>query len=129
MRGTIHSDAIPLCESSSRARSVEIISFTIRNCNPIVQSSRAFILYLSIVSAYKSSLIDSGYCKAVNEILNTSTTLVKYGRFFNKNGVWYHLRWYVDSILVDYHALHQLAKHGNQSSNLPCVHWGVRKQI
>ena len=129
VRGTIHSDAIPLCESSSRARSVEIISFTIRNCNPIVQSSRAFIHYLSIVSAYESSKKDSVYSKAFNEILKTTTTLGKYGCFFNKNGVWYHLRWYVDSILVDYHALHQLAKHGNQSSNLPCVHCGVRKQI
>ena len=61
MKGTLHTDSIPLCESSDDVNSVEVICFTIHNTNPCHQSSHTFTLYLSIVSAVDSSSDDSIY--------------------------------------------------------------------
>ena len=68
MKGTLHTDSIPLCESSDDANSVEVICFTIHNTNPCHQSSHTFTFYLSIVSAVDSSSDDSIYSIAFKEI-------------------------------------------------------------
>ena len=85
--------------------------------------------FLTIVSSYKANEPGSLNRKALEEIIVSTTVLGKYGFFYQKGGQWYHIRWYLDSFLSDYLALCQMAKHGNQNSDYPCVHCSVRREL
>ena len=129
MCGTLQADGIPLFESAAEDKSAEVITFAIHSCNPSHQSSRAFMLYLGIVTGFNSTKDDSVYVRAFKEIQLSTTILGKYGCYFKKDGQWYHLTWYIQGIMCDYLALTQVAKHGHSSANFPCILCPAEKKL
>ena len=129
MKGTLHTDSIPLCESSDDANSVEVICFTIHNTNPCHQSSHTITFYLSIVSAVDSSNDDSIYSIAFKEIRESlsrrSESLQRFlgsmesiSRSRGSNITCVGL---LKSFVCDYLAHTQTALHGNQNSDQLCL--------
>ena len=129
MKGTLHTDSIPLCESSDDANSVEVICFTIHNTNPCHQSSRAFTLYLSIVSAVDSSSDDSIYSIAFKEIRESlSRRSESLQRFLGSmesisrsRGSGISCVGLLKGFVYDYLEHTQTAQHGNQNSDQLCL--------
>ena len=127
-RGTLHVDGIPLCESSNRLSTVDIISLTIHNTNPVNQQDRAFIITLAIVP--KEDNIPTETCPvdlALKEVQFSTTVMGKLGFYFKKFGHWYHIRWYLEGLLADYKALTQTAGRGSPGANCPCLICPIRR--
>lgn len=127
-RGILHVDGIPLCESSKYVSSVDIISLTIHNTNPVNQQDRTFIITLAIVP--KKDKEDTGISpldRAVQEVQFSTTAMGKLGFYFKKDGQWYHIRWYLEGLLADYAALTHTAGRGAPSSNSPCIICPIRR--
>lgn len=127
-RGTLHVDGIPLCESSKYVSSVDIISLTIHNTNPVNQQNRTFIITLAMVP--KKDKEDTGINpldRAFQEVQFSTTAMGKLGFYFKKGGRWYHIRWYLEGLLADYAALTHTAGRGAPSSNSPCIMCPIRR--
>ena len=114
--GTLHTDGVPFAESSKTAKSINIISFAIHECNPCYNNTRAFSIFLCTMS--DTNTIQ--YKIAMEYITKTITCLGKLGIYFQKDGVWYHLRWYIQTILPDYVESVRLLGRGHQCSDSPC---------
>ena len=127
--GTLQADGIPLFESAAKDKSAEVILFAVHSCNPSHQSSRAFMIYLGIVTGFNATKDDSFYARVFKEIQLSTTVLGKYGCYFRKDKQWYHLTWYIQGLMCDYLALTQIAKHGNSSATFPCILCPAEKKL
>lgn len=127
--GTLQADGIPLFESAAEDKSAEVVTFAVHSCNPSHQSSRAFLLYLGIISGFNSTKDDSAYVRAFREIQLSTTILGKYGCYFKKGDQWYHLTWFIQGVMCDYLALTQIAKHGHSSATFPCILCPVERKL
>lgn len=127
-RGTLHVDGIPLCESSKYVSSVDIISLTIHNTNPVNQQSRAFIITLAMVpKKFKKDIGSSPVDWALEEVQYSTTVMGKHGFYFRKDKHWYHIRWYLEGLLADYAALTHTAGRGSAGANSPCLMCPIRR--
>ena len=121
MKGTLHTDSFPLCESSDDANSVEVICFTIYNTNPCYQSSHTFTLYLSIVCAVDSSSDDSIYNIAFKGIRESTTILESMESISRSRGSDISCVGLLNGFVCDYLTHTQTSQHGNQNSDLLCL--------
>lgn len=125
----LQADGVPLFESAAEDKSAEVITFVVHSCNPSHQSSRAFMLYLGIITGFNSTKDGSVYERAFKEIQLSTTVLGKYGCYFKKGKQWYHLTWYIQGMMCDYLALTQVAKHGHSSATFPCILCPAEKKL
>ena len=127
--GTLHVDGIQFAESSRVAKSIEIVTFTNRCCNPCKQKSSAFSLFLGILGTGKNTCEGDNYRDIIKAMVRQLTETGKQGVYIRKNDRWYHLRWGALGFICDYAALTKLTQRGNQNSDSPCVFCDIKREL
>lgn len=129
LEGCLHVDGVPFAESSDVAKSIEIVTFTNRSCNPCHQKSRAFSLFVAILGTGKETKEGKNSTAILQAITKQMTVTGKIGVYVKKDDQWYHLRWSILGLVCDSAAIAKLSNRGAPSSDRPCPLCPIEKEF
>ena len=123
IRGTLHRDGVEIFPFGNKTRSIDIISFTVHNCNAKERNTRCFTYFVSFCISEKE------VSDKVFDFVQRSTTVMGLeGCYVCIDSEWYHVRLGETGVVCDYSAVSEIAGHSQASSNAPCVWCNVEKR-